>query len=136
MRCPICDNTPSNCDCSSDAIRLHEENVRLREELQACENKATDAGNERNIALLKIEEMRKALEDIVRVGELSAEEKLPGAKPSGYGDNMRVYDCMWLAKNAMTEKRLDVIAMPCGCDSSGLKCESHQTKNNPWTPNK
>lgn len=30
MSCPICDNKPANCDCSSEAIRLHEENESLK----------------------------------------------------------------------------------------------------------
>lgn len=34
MSCPICDNKPANCDCSSTAIRLHEENEELKAELE------------------------------------------------------------------------------------------------------
>lgn len=34
MSCPICDNKPANCDCSSDAIRLHEENSTLRAKIE------------------------------------------------------------------------------------------------------
>lgn len=32
MSCPICDNKPANCDCSTDAIRLHEENTEIAAE--------------------------------------------------------------------------------------------------------
>jgi hypothetical protein len=35
MSCPICDNKPANCDCSGDAIRLHEENESLKLQVEA-----------------------------------------------------------------------------------------------------
>ena len=36
MSCQICDNKPANCDCSSDAIRLHEENDELTQKLDSA----------------------------------------------------------------------------------------------------
>lgn len=42
MTCPICDNKAPNCDCSDDAVRLHEKVERQAEHIRALEESLRD----------------------------------------------------------------------------------------------
>jgi hypothetical protein len=113
---------------------MEQENRRLRAEVERLESYAKDRDNdargmtrlceqyreERAAALLQNGELVAALQHMKSCGVCAEDswETCEGGREA----------LAALVKANVTEKSLDVIAMPCGCDSNGGKCQSHKPR--------